>query len=107
MDLITGSCRAAEIYADSCSDVRPLGTIAGSLQGYPDRLPRAREILEMTVEAAVQKPGPKEAATQMAIRELASFNHEHGAVLEAEAAIEFAVKQLEEFALTSEATQGG
>ena len=61
----------------------------------------------MTVEVAVQTFDLKDAATQMAIRELASFSHEHVAITEAEAAIESAAKLLEEFNLTSEAAHVG
>ena len=43
--------------------------------------------------------------TFAAISELATFNRNHGAVSEADKAMEYAAKQLEEFSLSSEATQ--
>lgn len=71
----------------------------------PTYVARARDILEKTMQAGLELYGPKNVVTIQAIAQLASFNERHGAKAEAEAGVEFVVKELEEFNLNPEDRQ--
>jgi hypothetical protein len=68
-----------------------------SLESY---LVRAREVYEKTIPAALQFLGPQHADTIQAMSSFAYFNEDYGAALEAKAAREFVISQLEEFKLS-------